>query len=454
MILNKFNILRRMHPTVLLLLSYLAAITVGTAALMVPASTFSGGIGFIDSLFTATSAVCVTGLIVVDTGSYFTPIGQCIILVLIQVGGLGIMTISVMLFQIIGKKVVFQHRMAMQEIFSHTPRGDIYSLIRSVAIFTILAETAGAIILFFYWAGTFPVSRAAYLAVFHSVSAFCNAGFSLFETSFMAERASLTINLTIMALIVLGGIGFPVVFEIHSRFTGRQKGKVSVQTKTVLTTTAILIFGGAIVLLIAQKELLQTLGIGQGLLAAVFQSVTCRTAGFSTIDIPSLNTAALLFMMFLMLVGASPGSCGGGIKTTTLAVLAAFSWSRLWRLKCVNLFRKTIPNETVTKSVSVLVLSFAAICVVVFLILLADPNHGARTEGNRQFLKYLFETVSAFCTVGLSMGVTPGLTGFGKIMTVFLMIIGRVGVPAFTYIIAGAGSPKGIEYAEENMMIG
>lgn len=454
MISSIYGMLRRMHPTVLLLMSYLAAIALGSAVLMLPLSTHSGTISIIDALFTATSAVCVTGLIVVDTGSYFTLFGQWVILLLIQLGGIGIMTISVLLFQTIGKKMVFQQRMAMQEVFSHTPREDIYALIRSVVIFTLLIESAGAIILFFHWAGAHPLSTSAYMAVFHSVSAFCNAGFSLFDTSFMAEQSSVTINMTIMMLIILGGLGFPVLYEIYSRSTGRRQGKISIQTKVVFITSFALIFAGAGVLLTAQNNLVSSPGFGQAFMAALFQSVTCRTAGFNTIDIASLNTAVLLFMMLLMFIGASPGSCGGGIKTTTFTVLAVFSWSRLRRHRHVNLFRKTIPEQTVAKCTSVMVLSFTAICMTVFLILLIDPAHGSRIGGDRQFLSYLFETVSAFGTVGLSMGVTPTLTAFGKTMIITLMIIGRVGVPAFTYIIAGAGSPGGIQYAEENMMIG
>lgn len=443
-----------MHPSLLLLLSYILAIVLGTVALLLPASTVKGAINFIDALFTATSAVCVTGLIVVDTGSCFTLLGQCIILFLIQIGALGIMTISVMLFQIIGKRVFFQQRMAMQEVFSYTPREDIYSLIRSVLIFTVLTELAGALILFFYWDNAYSLSKAAFLAVFHSVSAFCNAGFSLFESSLMAERSSFTINVTIMVLIVLGGIGFPVVYEIYTRLRGKQDEKISIQTKTVIITSIILILAGALIILISQEEMIQTLGLGQGIQAALFQSVTCRTAGFNSLDISSLNTAVLLFMMFLMLVGGSPGSCSGGIKTTTLAVLTTFSWSRLRGLKCVNLFHKTIPRKTVTKSVLLIVLSLFTICFAVFLILLVDPEHGSRAEGNRQFLTYIFESVSAFATVGLSMGVTTKLTAFGKTMLIILMIIGRVGVPAFTYILADTGAPKGIQYAEEDMMIG
>ncbi|MCF8130761.1 MAG: TrkH family potassium uptake protein [Deltaproteobacteria bacterium] len=448
------NRLNRAHPTTLLLLSYVAAIAVGTLMLMLPAATVSGDIGVMDALFTATSAVCVTGLIVVDTGSYFTPFGQGIILFLIQVGGLGIMTISVALFQIIGKKVVFQQRMAMQEVFSHTPREDIYYLIRSVLLFTFMIEAAGAVILFFYWRSAYPFGEALYKAVFHSVSAFCNAGFSLFSDSLTAGRGSLTLNATVCGLILLGGIGFPVVYEIYRRAVLRERGKVSIQTKSVISASIGLLAAGMVIILVSERSLIQTLGWGEGLLAAFFQSVTCRTAGFNTLDIASLNTATLLFMMFLMLVGASPGSCGGGMKTTTFAVLTAFSWSRLRRFKCVNLFGKTVPEATVTKSISVLMFSIAAICVAVFLILFMDPDHGARVKGNRQFLSFVFETVSAFGTVGLSMGVTPGLTQPGKLVIILLMIIGRVGVPAFTYIIAGGGSTRGVQYAEENMMIG
>ncbi len=446
------NRVRRAHPTNLLLLSYLVTIAAGSLALMLPAATVDGAISVLDALFTATSAVCVTGLIVVDTGTYFTFFGQVVILLLIQIGGLGIMTLSVALFQIIGKKVVFQQHMAMQEIFSHTPREDIYYLIRSVLLFTFAVETVGAVLLFFYWRRAFPFSEALFRAVFHSVSAFCNAGFSQFGNSLMDGRSSVFLNLTICGLIILGGIGFPVVYEIYRRTLRGARGKLSLQTKSVLVTTAVLITVGTLVILVSEKPL--GASNQQGLLAAFFQSVTCRTAGFNTLEIASLNTATLAFMLFLMLVGASPGSCGGGIKTTTLAVLTAFSWSRLMRHKCVNLFQKTIPQETVTKSISVLVFSMAAICLAVFLIVFMDPDHGARIQGNRQFLSFLFETISAFGTVGLSMGVTSALSWSGKLVIIVLMVIGRVGVPAFTYIIAGGGSTKGVQYAEENLMIG
>jgi trk system potassium uptake protein TrkH len=446
--------LNQSHPTTLLLLSYLAAIIAGTLVLMLPPATVSGHISLINAFFTATSAVCVTGLIVVDTGSYFTLFGQGVILFLIQIGGLGIMTISVALFQVIGRKVVFQQRMAMQEVFSHTPREDIFYLLRSVLFFTLSIEAAGAVILFFYWHGTVPFTQALYNAVFHSVSAFCNAGFSRFSDSLMTGQTSLILNATIGGQIVLGGLGFPVVYEIFSRFFMGKSGKLSIQTKSVVLTTIGLTLAGMLVILVSERTLISSLGWKSGLLASAFQSITCRTAGFNTLDIASLNTATLLFMMFLMLVGASPGSCGGGIKTTTFAVLTTYSWSRLIRRKHVNLFSKTLPDETVSKSLFVLLFSLTTICLAVFIILFIDPDHGTRIPGNRQFLSFLFETVSAFGTVGLSMGVTPELTLPGKLVIIALMIIGRVGVPAITYIIVGGAPKKGLQFAEENLMIG
>lgn len=448
------HLLNRTHPTTLLLMSYLAAIAVGTLVLMLPPATVSGHISLINAFFTATSAVCVTGLIVVDTGSYFTMFGQGVILFLIQIGGLGIMTISVALFQVIGRKVVFQQRMAMQEVFSHTPREDIFYLLRSVLIFTLSIEAAGAVILFFYWHGTFTFTQALYSAVFHSVSAFCNAGFSQFSDSLMTGQTSLVLNGTIGTLIILGGLGFPVVYEIFCRFFLGKSGKISIQTKSVVITTIGLTLAGILVILVSERSLISSLGWKNGILASAFQSITCRTAGFNTLDIASLNTATLLFMMFLMLVGASPGSCGGGIKTTTFAVLITYSWSRLIRHRCVNLFSKTLPDETVNKSLFVLLFSLSTICLAVFIILFIDPDHGTRIQGNRQFLSFLFETVSAFGTVGLSMGVTPELTLPGKLVIIALMVIGRVGVPAITYIIVGGTPKKGFQFAEENLMIG
>ncbi|MBN1931747.1 MAG: ATPase [Desulfobacterales bacterium] len=449
--------IRKTHAATLILLSYLAAVTIGTGLLLLPFSTVSGNITVIDALFTATSAVCVTGLIVVDTGTYFTFFGQLIILMLLQLGGLGIMTISVAVFHSIGKKVSFKQRMILQESFSHVPREDIYRLVKAIFYFTAIMELCGAILLFIHWSKEYPLLQAGYLAVFHSVSAFCNAGFSLLENSFMQYRDALLLNFTVCVLIIFGGIGFPVVYEIYNRpFEKKtQRSRLSVQTKSVLITTFILIFcGTAIFIWVEHGKTLRAYSTFESMITAFFQSVTCRTAGFNTVEFATLSNATLALMIFLMFIGASPGSCGGGIKTTTLAILSVFTWSRTRGKLRVNMFRKSIPREIVTKSISIVVLSISLIAIVLFLLLLSQPNQPVDIAGNEQFLEYLFEVVSAFATVGLSMGATAQINVFGKFLIIVMMLIGRVGILTFSYIIAGPEGRNGIEYAEESIMVG
>jgi trk system potassium uptake protein len=446
------------HPATLVLGTFLLAIILGALMLMLPISTKTGHILWVDALFTTTSAVCVTGLTVVDTGTYFTLFGQCVILACIQVGGLGVMTISVALFRWIGRSVSFRQRLAMQDLFAHTPREDIYGLVKSTILFTLSAEVVGAVFLTLHWGRELPLSQAVYMAIFHSVSAFCNAGFALFGDNLMRYPDSFLLNAAICALIVVGGIGFPVLYDLQSWLVQRSRKRVrlSIQTKTVLLTTLVLIVSGAMIFAFLERQsLLASKSPAQCILVPLFQSITCRTAGFNTVDIGSLKEATLAMMIFLMFFGASPGSCGGGVKTTTLALLTAFSISRLKRKRRVNLFKKSIPTETVTRSVSLVVVSIGIISTVLFMILVGDPAAGQQVAGLRgSFLGYLFETVSAFGTVGLSMGLTPELNAWGKYWIILIMIIGRVGVLTFSYIIAGTGAVNGIEYAEENLMIG
>lgn len=448
----------KMHPALLILASFLLLIAAGTLLLKLPVSTASGGIPWIDALFTATSAVCVTGLAVVDTGSYFTRFGQCVLLVLIQIGGLGLMTISVTIFQWLGRSISIRHRMAMQDLFSHTPRADIFSLVRNILLLTFGVEAVGALLLTFHWLGELSLSQAAYMGVFHSVSAFCNAGFALFPDSMMRYADSLLLNAVVCALIVVGGIGFPVLYDLQCwiRFHNNWRCRLSIQTRTVLLTTLILILAGAVMFVVLERPLPgESATMGHRVLTAVFQSVTCRTAGFNTVDIASLTDATLAMMIFLMFFGASPGSCGGGVKTTTLALLAAFTVSRVRRRRRVDLFKKSLPEETVARSLSLVLVAIGIIGAVLFLILVGNAVDG-HPEGDpgRSFLGLLFETVSAFGTVGLSMNVTPTLTPWGKSWILLMMIIGRVGVLTFSYIIVGGGVMNGIEHAEENMMIG
>jgi len=446
------------NPASLVLASFLLAIAAGAALLILPVSTKNGSIPLIDALFTATSAVCVTGLVVVDTGSYFTVFGQCVILALIQIGGLGVMTISVVLFRWIGRNISFRQRMAMQDLFAHTPREDIFGLVKSIVLFTLGAEIIGTVFLAIHWSQELPFLRAVYTAIFHSVSAFCNAGFALFSDSMMRYRDDLLLNIVMCSLIIFGGIGFPVLYDLQSWLVSRKEKRVrlSIQTKTVLCTTLILIVSGALMFAFLERQaLMEAQSLPHCILAPVFQSITCRTAGFNTVDIASLKDATLAMMIFLMFFGASPGSCGGGVKTTTLALIAVFTHSRMRRRHRVNIFRKSIPAETVTRSVSLILVSIGIIGTVLFLLLVGDSANGREVQGNHGFfLSYLYETVSAFGTVGLSMGVTSNLSAWGKFWIIFMMIIGRVGVLTFSYIIVGAGTTNGIEYSEENLMTG
>jgi len=325
-------------------------------------------------------------------------------------------------------------------------------------LFTLGAEVIGAVLLTIHWSRELPFLRAVYTAVFHSVSAFCNAGFALFSDSMMRYSNNLLLNATVCGLIVVGGIGFPVLYDLQSWFMRRKEKRVrlSIQTKTVLMTTVVLIASGAMMFAFLERQVLGSAqSLSHRILAPLFQSITCRTAGFNTMDIASLKDATLAMMIFLMFFGASPGSCGGGVKTTTLALLTAFTVSRVRKKRRVNMFKKSIPTETVTRSVSLILVSIGIIGVVLFLILVGDLAGDPKVTGpQRSFLVYFFETVSAFGTVGLSMGITPELKTWGKCWISLMMILGRVGVLTFSYIIVGTGTTNGIEYSEENLMIG
>ncbi|HBG17799.1 MAG TPA: ATPase [Desulfobulbaceae bacterium] len=449
----------KMHPAALVLLSFLLLILTGALLLMLNISTTEGHISWIDALFTATSAVCVTGLIVVDTGTFFTTFGQWVILTLIQLGGLGVMTISVALFTWLGRSVSIRHRLIMQDLFAHTPRQDIYRLVRSVILFTLATESLGAIMLTWHWSRELPLNQALYYGIFHSISAFCNAGFALLPDSMVRYGGDWLLNLTVCSLIIVGGIGFPVLYDLQSRYLDRRskKMRLSVQTKTVLLTTVLLIAGGALTfgLLESGSPILSGKSLSERALISLFQSITCRTAGFNTVDIGALREVTIVMMISLMFVGASPGSCGGGVKTTTLALLFSFVISRIRHKRRVNMFRKSIPEATVTRSMSLIILSTAIINLVLFMLLLSDSYINAG-EGQTKIntLQYLFETVSAFATVGLSTGITSFLTTWDKYWIVLVMIIGRIGVLTFSYIIVGTDASGGKEYSEENMMIG
>jgi trk system potassium uptake protein TrkH len=444
---------QRMNPAAIVIYSYVVADLLGTLLLSLSIASQGASVHLIDALFTATSALCVTGLTTVSTGGTYSAFGHSVIMVLMQLGGLGVMTFSVFLFLFLGRGFSSRGRWIITETFMPTPMKNAASLLKSIFLFTFIVEAVGAVLLFFQWRDEMPLASAAFAGVFHSISAFCNAGLALFGTSFVEYRGSLFLNATICSLIVLGGIGFPVIYALINRVEHlrmRRRVPFSLHTSTVLSTTAILIVVGAVLVFLLEREHgLAPLPLREQILASLFQSITARTAGFNTLDIGSLTVATLFILIMLMFVGASPGSCGGGIKTTSLAVLVAILNGRIRGRQAPSLFHRTIPEETVSKALSIFILAVITLTVGLIVLLITQPE-----PPRESFLTYLFEAVSAFGTVGLSMGITVSLTGFGKLVIIVIMLLGRVGLLTIAYVITNRRTGAPLRYAEEKVMIG
>jgi len=447
---------RFLTPERTLILSFLIMIVVGTWLLSLPWAARAEAASFIDALFTATSAVCVTGLIVVDTGSFYSQCGQIIILFLIQVGGLGIMTFSVFFYLLLGRSIGIRDRRIIQDTFSQFPVRNLYVLLKSVFFTTAVIECAGALFLFIAWRRLFPPMKALYFSLFHAVSAFCNAGFSLFSDSFVGFQSNILLNLSLTSLIILGGLGFIVLKEIVG--TGLRRNppfRMSLHSKVVLTTTALLIGLGTLFIFSVERDnSLLPFPLGRQILISYFQSVTSRTAGFNTLPMIGLSNATLFVLIVLMFVGASPGSCGGGIKTTNLAMLFSLALNRYRGRERVSLFKRTIPHETVARSVSIILASILAVIVITIFLLITQLGDLSHTESRGLFLEYLFETVSAFGTVGLSMGITDKLTSMGKLIIIVMMLLGRLGPLTLAFAMARRAEKARFQYAEENIIVG
>lgn len=445
--------LRTLHPAAIIIYSYLIVMLIGTLLLSLSVAAAGEPLALIDAFFTATSALCVTGLGVVDTGSTFSAFGKTVIMALIQIGGLGVMTFSVVFFLFLGRGFSTRGRWIITESFTPVPIRDVRSLLASIFFFTFLVEVIGALLLFAEWRAEMPAPDALFAGVFHSISAFCNAGFAFFGTSFIAHRGSVLLNATICALIVLGGIGFPVIYELLGRARARREKRripLSLHTRAVLVTTVSLILVGALLVFVLEwNNELAGLPLGESVLASFFQSITARTAGFNTLDIGSLAVATLFVLVMLMFIGASPGSCGGGIKTTSLAVLVAILNGRVHGRHSAHLFRRTIPSETVSRSLSIFILAVITLTAGIVLLLVSQP-----VPPREHFLTYVFEAVSAFGTVGLSMGITPYLTVFGKLVIIVLMLLGRVGLLTVAYVVTSKRVAAEYRYGEEKVMIG
>lgn len=441
---------KKIHPAQLLALSFIVAILVGTLLLSLPWSTTNGKISLIDALFTSTSAVCVTGLIVQDTPTYFSTFGQLVIMFLFQLGGLGIMSFSTLIMMVAGRKISIRDRLIIQEGYHPSLPKDVGVLIRSIFIYTFIVEGIASVFLYIRWHNQYPEAEAVFKSVFHAISAFCNAGFSLFSDSFMGFRGDVWVNLVLMASIFLGGIGFLVLQETWYSFNPFKKKKMkifSLHAKMVLFMSLVLVIGSwGFFLAIEWNKSLADFSLKEKLLASLFQIITPRTAGFNTMDISGLSHTAVFLLILLMFIGASPGSTGGGIKTSTAGVILTFIKSRLTGRESVSLFHRTLPGELVIKAYTLTTLAICFIAFSTFMLFLTQPQ--------AEMKEVFFEVFSAYGTVGLTLGLTPNLTGLGKLIIILTMYVGRIGPLTLLYVFSRKKTFGHYTYVEESVMIG
>jgi len=441
-----------------MLSGFLFMILWGTFALLLPQSTVAGSIRFIDALFTATSAVCVTGLTVVDTGTTFTLFGQVVILTMIQFGGIGIAFFAILFGFVFSGRI----NVGQKSLFSSTmtPRAqwNIWGVFRIIFTVTITVELIGAILIaipMMEVVGGDPI-RAFYFGLFHSISAFCNAGFSLLPENLMAVKGEPLAIIPVMCLIVIGGLGFFVIDDLLQIVRTKRRHGLTLHTKIVLTTTVFLIVSGAV--LIGFFEFGNTFaGESSGLMVmdSLFNSITPRTAGFNTVNMGDMLNPSVFFIIVLMFIGASPASTGGGVKTSTFAVILLLIRSRFRGDDSVSAFKRTIPSETVLQAHIIMALSTALIIIMTILILSFDlAGAPEKIVGRGIFVSSLFETVSAFGTVGLSMGITPYLSWAGKFFVSVTMFIGRVGPLTMLLAMQKRAGTARFAYSEENLMVG
>ena len=445
---------RFLSPSRIFVLSFAAVIVAGGILLWFPFSATKGNLRFVDALFSSTSAVCVTGLAVIDIGKDLSVPGQVITIFLFQIGGLGIITFSTVFFILMGRSMSFKGREIVQSTFLHTPSRDFMTVAKAVLWLTFIIEAAGTLLLFIRFSRDFTPGLALYHAVYNAISAFNNCGYSLFSDNLIGYQGDLIINLTIMGLIVHGGIGFIVQYEILAWLRKKQK-RLSVHTKIVIITTAVLIVSGAVLFFFFERNhVIKDAPVLNKILVSLFQSVTPRTAGFNTVDIGALTNASLLLMIVLMFIGASPGSTGGGVKTTSATLLVMLMWSRVKGGLEVSMFNRTIPRETVSRSISIIFASAFSVALIWSVLLIAGEGTLPPLESRHFFVEYLFDTVSAFGTVGLSMGVTPKLNDIQKYALILMMFAGRVGPLTLAFSLSREAGKRRLVFAEEGVMVG
>lgn len=448
-------------PPRIIVAAFAGVILLGALLLTLPISSSNGeSIGFLNALFTATSAVCVTGLVVVDTGTRFSTFGQVVIMGLIQVGGLGIAS-AASLALILGRRITLRERILLQQSLNQETLRGVVRLTRFVLITTLIVECVGTLLLAIRFVPIWGWTKGLYFALFHAISAFNNAGFDLMGNyrSFLDFQTDPLVLLVVAGLLIVGGIGFPVIFDLHRRlFRARQRdraeergeGRLFLHTQVVLVTTLVLLVVGTLAILLleaANPETLGHLSFPYKLLNAFFQAAVPRTAGFNSVPIGALGEGTLFLLVILMYIGASPASTGGGIKTSTFAAIVSGIWSTIRGYDEVTIRERRLARGILDRALAVAFMGLALIVTVTILLTI--------TEGSRfEFIQLLFETTSAFGTVGLSTGITPQLSAAGRLLIIMTMFLGRVGPLTFAMALAGRERQVAVHYPEESVIIG
>lgn len=441
---------KQLNPAQILVLGFVFIILIGAVLLSTPFVTQTGETtGFLKALFTSTSAVCVTGLVVVDTGTHWNVTGQIIILVLIQIGGLGIMTMATSVAFIIGRKISLKSRLIMQEALNQFTISGVVKLTQYIIITTLIIEGIGAFFLAMNFIPDYGVKKGIFFGIFHSVSAFCNAGFDIIGggRSLTQYTENLSVNFIVMTLIILGGLGFTVIIDV---LKNRSYKKLSLHSKIVIVMMVILIVVGFLLFLLMEfnnPNTMKDLSLKGKLTASLFQSVTTRTAGFNSIPLDQMYDSSKLLTVVLMFIGGAPGSTAGGMKTTTIALVILLIVSAVKGRNDVEFSKRRISNDNVNRALTVVGVGVSLGFLVVFLLTI--------TEKGTSFLTLLFEAISALGTVGLSLGYTPSLSPMGQVIIIVTMFAGRVGALTIVFALADKQKNKAlIRYPESKVSVG
>lgn len=444
--MKEFNNKRQLNPPQILALGFGLLILVGALLLNLPISSKNGeSIGFINALFTSASSVCVTGLTVVNTLDHWTNFGHLVIILLIQMGGLGFMTMATIVALFLGKKISLKDRLVIKEQLNQDTMTGLVKLTKYVIYATFSIEFLGAVLLSTRLIPIYGLGRGIWYSIFHAISAFCNAGFDLFGDSLVPYVGDLLINLTISGLIILGGLGFSVYLDINDKRCFR---KLNLHSKLVIIISISLLLIGSISIFLIEygnPETLKYLSLKDKVLASFFQSTISRTAGFYSVPLAKLEESTVFIMIILMFIGGSPGSTGGGIKTTTFGVLFLATRSVVKGSEDVVVFRKRISTEIIHRALAIASISMAIILIVSLILTLTE-------EAN--FIDILYESTSAFATVGVSRDLSPNLSGLGKLIIALTMYTGRVGPLTMALAFASRRRPSNYKYSEGNIMVG